>query len=97
MVIIKPRVTEVTGNLVTFSDGSTLRVNNIIWATGFVPAYEMIRIDGAIDEKGRPIHDRGVRPIDGLYYIGLPWQYNRSSGLVCGVGRDAKYLADKIF
>lgn len=94
---IKPRVTEVAGDRVTFSDGSTLRVNNIIWATGFVPAYEMIRIDGAIDKKGRPIHNRGVSPIDGLYYIGLPWQYNRGSGLVCGVGRDAKYLADEIF
>ncbi|WP_251637478.1 NAD(P)/FAD-dependent oxidoreductase [Sporosarcina sp. NCCP-2716] len=93
----KPRVTEVSGDRVTFSDGSTLKVNNIIWATGFVPAYEMIRIDGAIDKKDKPLHNRGVSPIDGLYYIGLPWQYNRGSGLVCGVGRDAKYLADKIF
>lgn len=94
---IKPNVTEVKGDQVTFSDGSTLRVNNIIWATGFVPAYELIEIDGAIDKEGRPIHERGVSPIDGLYYIGLPWQHNRGSGLVCGVGRDAKYLADKIF
>src|SRR5690625_4199714 len=94
---IKPRVTEVSGDQVTFSDGSTLRVNNIIWATGFVPAYEMIDIDGAIDKRGRPIHERGVSPIEGLYYIGLPLQYSRGSGLVCGVGRDAEYLAEKIF
>lgn len=57
----------------------------------------MIRIDGAIDKKGRPIHNQGVSPIDGLYFIGLPWQYNRGSGLVCGVGRDSKYLVDEIF
>lgn len=57
----------------------------------------MIRIDGAIDKKGRPIHNRGVSPIDGLYYIGLSWQNNRGSALVCGVGRDAKFLADKLF
>ena len=94
---IKPRVTKVVGEQVTFSDGSTLKTNNIIWATGFIPAYEMIEIAGAIDEKGWPIHERVVSPINGLFYIGLPWQYSRGSGLVCGVGKDAKYLAGKIF
>jgi|SRR5699024_1571055 len=94
---IKPRVTKVVGEQVIFSDGSMLKVKNIIWATGFIPAYEMIEIDGAIDEKGWPIHERGVSPINGLFYIGLPWQYSRGSGLVCGVGKDAKYLAGKIF
>src|SRR5699024_11446958 len=39
-VKIKPRVTVVDGKKVTFSDGSSLDVNQIIWATGFVPAYE---------------------------------------------------------
>src|SRR5699024_6003851 len=63
-------------------DGSSLDVNQIIWATGFVPAYEMIRIDGTIDKKGKPIHNRGISPIDGLYYIGLPWQHSRGSALI---------------
>jgi len=57
----------------------------------------MISIDGAIDKKGKPIHNRGVSPVDGLYYIGLPWQHNRGSALVCGVGRDAMFLADNFF
>src|SRR5699024_12188675 len=87
----------VDGKKVTFSDGSSLDVNQIIWATGFVPAYEMIRIDGTIDKKGKPIHTRGISPIDGLYYIGLPWQHSRGSALICGVGRDAMFLADNIF
>lgn len=34
-VKIKPRVKEVIGNEVIFSDGSLLKVNQIIWATGF--------------------------------------------------------------
>ena len=96
-VKIKPRVTEIDGKKVTFSDDSSLEVNQTIWATGFVPSYEMICIDGAIDEKGKPIHNRGISPIDGLYYIGLPWQYSRGSALICGVGRDAMFLADKFF
>lgn len=96
-VKIKPRVTIIDGEKATFSDGSSLEVNQIIWATGFVPSYEMININGAIDKEGKPIHNRGVSPVDGLYYIGLPWQHNRGSALVCGVGRDAKFLADNFF
>src|SRR5699024_9128484 len=86
-VKIKAKVTVVDGKKVTVSDGSSLDVNQIIWATGFVPAYEMIRIDGPIDKKGKPIHNRGISPIYGLYYIGLPWQHSRGSALICGVGR----------
>src|SRR5699024_578603 len=95
-VKIKPSVKVVDGKKVTFSDGSSLDVNQIIWATGFVPAYEMIRIYGTIDKKSKPIHNRGISPIDGLYYIGLPWQHSRGSALICGVGRDAMFLADNI-
>lgn len=96
-VKIKPRVTKVNGNYVMFADDSSMNVDQIIWATGFVPSYGFIHINGAIDLNGRPIHTRGVSPIRGLYYIGLPWQYSRSSALVCGVAKDAKFLADKMF
>ncbi|WP_285865970.1 flavin-containing monooxygenase [Lederbergia lenta] len=96
MVQIKPRVTEVVRKQVFFSDGSILEVDQIIWATGFISSYEMIHIDGAIDKSGKPLHNRGISPIDGLYYIGLPWQHNRGSALVCGVGKDAMYLIDKL-
>jgi putative flavoprotein involved in K+ transport len=30
--------------------------------------------------------------VEGLFFIGLPWQRQRGSALVCGVGRDAEYL-----
>lgn len=93
-VILKPRVIEVNGNQVVFSDDSTLKVDQIIWTTGFVPSYVMIDVAGVLDEKGSPIHKRGVSPVAGLYYIGLPWQHSRGSALVCGVGRDAKYIAE---
>lgn len=52
----------------------------------------MDRYRRVLDEKGFPIHNRGVSPIQGLYYIGLPWQHQRGSALICGVGRDAEFL-----
>lgn len=67
-------------------------MKNTIWSTGFTPEYDWIDIAGISDEKGVPLHKRGVSPIQGLYYIGLPWQYQRGSALICGVGIDAEFL-----
>ena len=89
---VKSRVTQTREREVTFDDNSTINVQNIIWSTGFTPDYKWIDIEGVLDEKGFPIHYRGVSPIQGLYYIGLPWQHQRGSALICGVGRDAEFL-----
>ncbi|KOS60193.1 hypothetical protein AN161_24115 [Lysinibacillus sp. FJAT-14222] len=67
-------------------------IQNIIWSTGFVPDYKWIDIEGILDAKGFPLHKRGVSPTQGLYYIGLPWQHQRGSALICGVGKDAEFL-----
>ncbi|HDR7624511.1 TPA: NAD(P)-binding domain-containing protein [Bacillus mycoides] len=91
-VEVKSRVTQACKREVTFDDYSKINVKNIIWSTGFVPDYKWIDIEGISDEKGFPLHNRGVSPIQGLYYIGLPWQHQRGSALICGVGRDAKFL-----
>lgn len=85
---IKGRVVQVKGNEIVFQDQSKQKYDSIIWTTGFVPFYEWINIEGVISSSGIPIHKRGVSPINGLYFIGLPWQYHRGSALICGVGRD---------
>lgn len=89
---LKPRVVKVVGDKVLFSDNSERNFETIVWCTGFVPAYDWIQIEGALSSNGSPLHDRGVSPIAGLYYIGLPWQHQRGSALVCGVGMDAAYI-----
>lgn len=89
---IKERVIQVKGSEVTFQNKEKNEYETIIWATGFIPSYNFIKIDGAISSKGSPIQKRGISPIKGLFFIGLPWQYQRGSALICGVGRDAQYL-----
>lgn len=89
---IKPRVIKTHEREITFNDHSKINVQNIIWSTGFVPDYKWIDIDGVLDANGFPLHKRGLSPIQGLYYIGLPWQYQRGSALICGVGKDAEFL-----
>jgi putative flavoprotein involved in K+ transport len=77
-----------------FADGDQATFSNLIWATGFRPSYDWLQVPGAISEEGRPVHNRGISPIKGLYYIGLPWQHSRSSALLGGVGADARYLIE---
>ena len=70
-------------------------VTSIIWATGYALDFGWIRID-AFDEKGRPVHERGVSKVPGLYFLGLPWLSRRASSFIWGVWHDADYLAGQI-
>ena len=70
-------------------------VNSVIWATGFSADYSWLKID-AFDDRGRPLHQRGVSPEPGIYFLGLPWQSRRGSSFIWGVWHDAKHVADRI-
>ncbi|MNX96825.1 putative oxidoreductase CzcO [compost metagenome] len=89
------RTTSVAQGEISFADGRRLSVKNIVWATGFQPDYGWLELP-IFDERGRPHHQRGVTSAEGLYFLGLPWQYRRSSALIGGVGRDAEFLAQRI-
>ena len=39
---------------------------------------------------------RGVSPVPGVYFLGLPWLYTWGSGRFSGVARDAEYVAEHI-
>ena len=77
-------------------DGRILKVNNVIWCTGFVTDYSWIDLP-IFDDFGFPEHKRGVvHEQPGLYFIGMPFQRTLSSSLLLGVGRDAGYIAQHI-
>jgi putative flavoprotein involved in K+ transport len=95
-VAVHPRVTATDVTTVTFADGTTTTPAAIVWATGFRSDYSFLDIAGATDAAGAPVHQRGVSPVAGLYFLGLPWQYTRGSALLGFVGADASYIADHI-
>ena len=70
-------------------------ITTIIWATGYLADYGWLKLD-ALDDKGRPKHQRGVSVEPGLYFLGLPWQSRRGSSFIWGVWHDAKHVADDI-
>ncbi|WP_340113713.1 flavin-containing monooxygenase [Maribellus mangrovi] len=77
-------------------DGKVLKINNVIWCTGFVTDYSWIKIP-VFNEYGYPRHNRGVvHEQPGLYFIGMPFQRTLSSSLLLGVGKDAGFIAKHI-
>ena len=70
-------------------------IGSIIWATGYAVDYSWLKVD-ALDEQGRPKHQRGVSSEPGIYFLGLPFLSRRGSSFIWGVWHDAKHLADQI-
>jgi putative flavoprotein involved in K+ transport len=89
------RAVTADGSRVSFSDGSTLGVQAVIWATGYKADHAWIDLP-VFDDGGRVVHQRGVTASPGLYFLGLYWQYTRGSALLGWVKDDAEYLAGQI-
>jgi putative flavoprotein involved in K+ transport len=94
-VRFRPGVAGADARTVRFTDGTTLEVGIVIWATGYRPDYSWIHIPGVIRD-GKVAHRRGVTQIPGLYFLGLSWQHTRGSALLGFVNDDATYLAGRI-
>jgi putative flavoprotein involved in K+ transport len=92
---IVPRVTDAEGLHVLLADGSKRAPANIIWATGFANDFSWIDIQGATEDQN-PIHTRGVSPVSGLYFIGLPFLHSKGSAFLGFVKDDAQYLATMV-
>lgn len=67
----------------------------IVWCIGFEPDFAWVDAP-VFNGRGHPVHQRGISPQPGLYFLGLPWLYTWGSGRFSGVARDALYLAEAI-
>ncbi len=74
---------------------TTEGITSILWCTGFKPDYSWLKID-CLDERGRPIHKRGITSQSGVYFLGLNWLNTWGSGRFLSVADDAEFLVDNI-
>jgi putative flavoprotein involved in K+ transport len=86
------RTVGVEGGKPRLEDGRVLDVRNVVWCTGFGRDFSWIHLP-VFDAAGAPVHRRGVATAQpGLYFLGLPFLYGVTSGVVGGVGRDAECI-----
>ena len=91
-----PRVVGVREGLPLLEDGRILSVRNVIWCTGFHSGFDWIDLPVFLDD-GEPRHRSGlVESQPGLYFVGLHFLHAMSSGMVHGVGRDARRVVESI-
>ncbi|MFG1624753.1 flavin-containing monooxygenase [Kribbella sp. NPDC049227] len=94
-VDLHPRAVSASNNTVNFADGTQLRVDAVVWATGYQPDYSWIDAP-VLDAGGRVRQHRGVSDLPGLYFLGLYWQHTRGSALLGWVKEDAEYIATQV-
>jgi putative flavoprotein involved in K+ transport len=94
-VRMRPRLTGVDGQFTRFADGTSAKVDAVLWATGFRSDYGWIDIPEVCD-AGTLVHTRGVSSVPGLSFVGLPWQHTRGSALLGFVAEDAAWIADRV-
>jgi putative flavoprotein involved in K+ transport len=89
------RALDAAGSAVSFSDGTKLDVDAVIWATGFRVDHSWVDVP-VFDNTGQLVHRRGVTESPGLYFLGLTWQHTRGSALLGWVREDAEHIAQQI-
>lgn len=71
------------------------RIGALIWALGYRFDYSLVHLP-VVDTFGFPETQHGATRYPGLYFLGMPWIYQRKSGILLGIGQDAAYIAEQI-
>jgi putative flavoprotein involved in K+ transport len=93
---VHKRVTGVSNGRPVLDDGRVLDVATVVWCTGFRQVFDWIDLP-VFGPDGWPEEERGVAAgAPGLFFCGLCFQFAFASMTLPGVGRDAKYIAERI-
>lgn len=82
---------EVAARGLTELDLSAADVTSVIWCTGFSADFGWLHLP-VFDDRGHPIHNRGISEIPGVYFLGFPWLHSGKSGVIHGIEEDAGHL-----
>jgi putative flavoprotein involved in K+ transport len=74
---------------------ATSGISSIVWCIGFTPDFTWLDAP-VFNGRGYPAHVRGITPVEGLYFVGLPWLHTWGSGRFSGVARDAEHIVQTI-
>jgi putative flavoprotein involved in K+ transport len=75
-------------------DWTASGIRSVIWCTGFTGDFSWVRLPGALDAAGQPIHADGVGAIPGLYFAGLDFGSTRKSGTLPAIAEEAGHLVE---
>jgi len=88
-----PKLTQLNDKA-TFSNQQEYTIDAVIWASGYRNNYDFIASPELLDDNGQ-LNPKQLGK-NGFYYLGMPWQTSRASGLIYGAQFDAKLIVDDI-
>jgi putative flavoprotein involved in K+ transport len=71
------------------------RITSVVFSTGFTADFSWLHLP-VLDERGAPIHADGRSPVDGVWFLGIPWLRTRKSGIIWGAVEDSKAIVDQV-
>lgn len=101
-VVLHERFAGADAATIRFADGATIPTDDltVVWCTGFRSDFSFVEPRdraAAFEPSGHPIHRRGViAAAPGLFFVGLRYQHTVASHDIYGVGKDARYVAERI-
>ena len=91
-----PRVVGVQDGMPLLADGRVVKVDNVVWCTGYDAGFSWIDLP-VLDDHGLPAHEAGIVPSEpGLFFVGLHFLYSMTSETVTGMPRDARRIVTAI-
>jgi putative flavoprotein involved in K+ transport len=89
----RPMFTGFGADRVVWPDGTSEKVDTVVFATGYRPHLDYLNPIGALDGGGMPLRSGGISATHpGLVYLGLEFQRSFSSNTLRGVHRDAEHV-----
>jgi putative flavoprotein involved in K+ transport len=70
-------------------------IRSVIWCTGFTGDFHWLRVPGALDAAGQPIHANGGGNVPGLHFAGLDFGTTRKSGTIPAIAEEADALVGR--
>lgn len=77
-------------------DLSRSDITTVVWCTGFKGDFSWMRLSGALDNAGQPVHEDGVAALPGLYFAGLDFASTRKSSIILAIAEEAPRLVNHI-
>jgi putative flavoprotein involved in K+ transport len=71
-------------------------IRTVIWCTGFTGDFRWLRIPGALDAAGQPIHTNGVGEVPGVSFAGLDFGTTRKSGTIPAIAEETDDLVRRL-
>jgi cation diffusion facilitator CzcD-associated flavoprotein CzcO len=95
-IIVKPDVKSIIKNQVTFVDGTSEKIDQIIFATGYEAGIEEFLpcIKAKMDENGLPLGPIGEGELSGLYFVG--YDNYKLGGIIGTINTDSATVVNHL-